>query len=143
MRIEDKIDIKTKADLVWAVTVDVERWSEWTPTVTSVTRIDDKPFFLGSTVHIKQPLQPKSKWTVTKFMDGKMFTWETTRAGLRMRASHEIQADTAWTKSVLRIEINGIVSVLLWPIFRFAVHWALSKENQALKAHCEHLSKPV
>ena len=33
-------DVDASADVVFAVLTDVERWSEWTPTVTRVERLD-------------------------------------------------------------------------------------------------------
>ena len=36
MEVENTIHIEAPPAIVWAVTVDVERWPEWTPTVESV-----------------------------------------------------------------------------------------------------------
>jgi uncharacterized membrane protein len=58
LRVSDTIRIDARADVVWAVTVDVERWPEWSPTVTSVTRLDDGPLRRGSVARLEQPLQP-------------------------------------------------------------------------------------
>jgi uncharacterized membrane protein len=140
MTVEDPIYIEAPPDVVWAVTEDVERWPEWTPTVTSVVRVDDGPFGLGSAARIKQPRQPESEWTVTEFVPGERFVWGTQRPGLRMRASHEVEADGAGTANVLRVEVTGVAAVLLWPVLRRAVGWALSEENRGLKARCEELS---
>jgi hypothetical protein len=142
MTVEDAIYIEALPDVVWAVTVDVERWPEWTPTVTALVRVDDGPFGLGSTARIKQPGQPASEWTVTEFVPGRRFVWATRRPGLRMRASHEVEAADSGTSSVLRVEIEGVMGVLFWPLLRGAVRRALSQENRGLKARCEALTKP-
>ena len=60
MTLDDTIHIEAPADVVWAVTEDIERWPEWTPTVTSARRLDGGPFGLGSRFRIKQPAQPES-----------------------------------------------------------------------------------
>lgn len=38
LNVQDAIHINATPEVVWRVTVDVERWPEWTPTVTSVRR---------------------------------------------------------------------------------------------------------
>ena len=68
MRVDDVIHIDAPPEVVWAVTQDVGRWPEWTPTVTAVTRVDQGPFGLGSVARIKQPLQPQAPWVVTEFV---------------------------------------------------------------------------
>lgn len=141
MRVEDVIHVDASPEVVWAVTRDVERWPEWTPTVTSVTRVDRGAFGLGSVARIKQPLQPESEWVVTEFADGRRFAWETRRRGLRMTGTHEISPDGAGTTSVLRVEAQGAVAVLLWPLLRLAMRRALADENRGLKARCEEISR--
>jgi Polyketide cyclase / dehydrase and lipid transport len=38
---------------VWEVLADVENWPSWTPSVTSITRLDGGPLRIGSKVKIK------------------------------------------------------------------------------------------
>ena len=140
MIVTDEIYIEARPDVVWAVTEDIERWPEWTPTVTSVVRDDVGRFGLGSAARVKQPGQPESEWTVSEFVRGQRFAWETRRPGVRIKASHDMDADGAGTTNVLRLEMTGIAAVLLWPVLRSAVRWALSQENRGLKARCEAIS---
>jgi uncharacterized protein YndB with AHSA1/START domain len=37
------VDIDAPPDRVWAVMSDIERWPEWTPTVTSIARMGHRP----------------------------------------------------------------------------------------------------
>ena len=137
MRVEDSIHIAAPPEVVWAVTEEVERWPEWTPTVTSVRREDSGPFGLGSAAWIKQPLQPESRWVVTDFARGVRFAWETRRPGLRMVGSHTLVPEGAGTRNVLGVEAEGAFAALLWPILRLAMRRALSDENRGLRARCE------
>jgi uncharacterized membrane protein len=141
MTVEKTIHIEAAPEVVWTVTEDVERWPEWTPTVTSVTRVEGGPFGLGSVARIKQPGQPASEWTVTAFARGRRFAWETRRRGLRMTGTHELSPDRGGTTNVLRVEAKGIVAVLLWPLLRPLVRRALSAENHGLKARCEEIAR--
>jgi uncharacterized protein YndB with AHSA1/START domain len=41
MRYEIEVDIDSTPEAVWAVLADVERWPEWTPSMTLVRRLED------------------------------------------------------------------------------------------------------
>lgn len=137
MKVTDAIHINAPPDLVWRVTLDVERWPEWTPTVTSVELLGGRELGLGSVARIKQPLQPESEWVVTEFRAGRGFAWATRRKGLHMTGTHELAADGAGTRNVLSIEATGPLAVMLGPLLRWATRRALADENRGLKARCE------
>lgn len=140
MRVEHVIHIDAPPETVWRVTEDVERWPEWTPTVTSVQRVGSSPFGLGSVARVKQPAQPEAEWVVTAYERGRRFAWETRRTGLHMIGTHEISPEGSGTKNLLRVEANGPVAVLLWPVLTFAIRRALSDENQGLKKRAEEVA---
>ena len=122
---------------VWQVTLDVDRWPGWAPTVTAARRLDAGPFRVGSQARIKQPGQPEATWTVTELVEGRRFTWETARWGLRMYATHEIAPDGDGTLNTLRVETDGALATLLGALLRPLIRRALTDENRGLKAHCE------
>lgn len=68
-------DVDASADLVFAVLTDVERWPEWTPTVTRVERLDGSslPLAISSRIRIVQPKVPPAEWTVTALEAGRGF----------------------------------------------------------------------
>jgi uncharacterized protein YndB with AHSA1/START domain len=140
--VEHATFIGAPPEVVWRVTTDVERWPEWTPTVTSVKKISDGALGPGSAVRLKQPGQPESTWVVTVFEPGNRFAWETRRTGLRMVGSHEISVDGEGTRNVLRVDAEGAMALLLWPALRLAFRRALKQENDGLKAFCEKSPAP-
>jgi uncharacterized protein YndB with AHSA1/START domain len=140
MIIENSTRIEAPPALVWRVTEDVERWPHWTPTVTSVERVDTGPLGLGSTARIRQPGQPISEWVVTVLEPERRFAWETRRPGLRMVGEHELFPDGDGTRNVLRVRATGPLSVLLAPLLRIAVPRALAAENAGLRSHCERVA---
>jgi uncharacterized membrane protein len=142
MSVTHEIHIAAPPERVWAVTCDIERWPEWTPTVTSVTRKSQDEFGLGSVARIKQPLQPESEWTVILFEPERRFAWESIRTGLRFVAVHELLPDDSGTKNILRLEATGFLAILMRPILRAAVGRALRQENRGLKARCEAKALP-
>ena len=137
MKLENVIHIDAPQQVVWTVTEDIERWPEWTPSVESVKRIDQAQFDVGSTALIKQPGLPEAKWFVTALTRGERFTWESRIRGIRMIATHEITAAGSGTQSVLRVEMSGLVALLLWPLIRFPARRLLEQENVGLKDRCE------
>jgi uncharacterized protein YndB with AHSA1/START domain len=141
MRVEHVIQIDAPPHVVWSVTTDVERWPEWTPTVTSVRRVGSEPFGLGSVTRIKQPAQPEAEWVVTAFENGRSFSWESRRPGLQFVGTHVISDDGAGTTNLLRVEATGLLAILLWPVLRRATQRALSAENAGLKRKAEQVAK--
>lgn len=137
VKIENSIDIEASVDVVWSVTVNIEQWPEWVPSVTAARRLDNGPFRLGSVARLKQQAQPESDWTVIKYVAEKTFTWETQRPGLRMAATHLLQEKGSDTLNTLRVEVSGFLAIMFWPVLRFAVRSALLKENRGLKRRCE------
>lgn len=137
MRVSHTIQIHAPLDRVWAVTLDLERWPDWTPTVTSVKRLDAGPVEVGSRVRMKQPLQPPSEWVVTRCDAGKVFAWETRRPGLRMVGTHEMRTAPPGTTNILHVDAHGPLAVLLWPLLLLAMRRALRDENLGLARYCE------
>jgi uncharacterized membrane protein len=135
--VSDTIRIDAPAEVVWAITADVERWPEWLPTVTSVTRLDEGPLKRGSVVRLEQPMQPPSLWVVTALEANRIFAWESRRRGLRFVATHDLLADASATMNTLTVEASGVLAVLLWPLLRAALRRAVTAENRAFKQRCE------
>lgn len=141
MKVTDSIHIDAAPDMVWAVTQDVERWPEWTPTVTSVHLVGNRELGLGSIVRIKQPMQPEAEWLVTELRAGQRFAWATRRTGLQMVGTHDLTADGTGIRNMLSIEAKGPVVMMLGPLLRWATRRALAEENRGLKARCEQMSR--
>jgi len=80
------VDIDAPPDVVWRTVRDVERWPEWTPTVTSLRLVDPGPLALGSRARIRQPRLPPATWQVTELDDGRGFVWVTQRKGVLWQA---------------------------------------------------------
>ena len=71
---------------------DLERWPEWTASVTSVELLDEPPFDVGSHARIRQPRLPVAVWTVTAFEPEHSFEWQTVVPGVRTVAGHRVEA---------------------------------------------------
>lgn len=109
--------IDAPIQVVWEVLFDVARWPEWTPTISSVERLDDGPFQVGSRSKVRQPKLPQALWEVTEVAEGRSFTWEAKGPGMKTIARHEVVPDGTGSRVTLSIEQTGpmgAVAALVW-----------------------------
>lgn len=140
MDFEHRTDIAADPQTVWLELIDVERWPEWTTSMTRVQRLDDGPFGLGSQARIKQPRFPTLVWKVTAFTPGLGFTWATTGPGSRTEADHEIAPANGGTMVTLRIRQLGPLGRIVGRISRSLTRRYVTAEADGLKARCEEVT---
>jgi uncharacterized membrane protein len=99
MRFEASIDVAAPAQLLFEVYTDVERWPEWTASVTSVERLDQGPLSVGSRARIKQPRLPAAVWEVTEVVAGHSFTWMARGPGIITTGSHVVPRQRVGARS--------------------------------------------
>ncbi|GHJ48317.1 hypothetical protein Cs7R123_56590 [Catellatospora sp. TT07R-123] len=134
MRWENAIVIDAPVDVVWAMTLDVERWPDTTPTMTSVVRLDDGPLRVGGQARVKQPGQSEAVWTVTRLAEGREFTWQTVRMGLVMTGSHLLEPVGGGCRNTLAIEVAGRGALLFGLLFGGLIRRAITTENLGFQA---------
>src|SRR5215218_8712666 len=85
-------EIEAPPEHVWAIMRDIERWPEWTPTVTSIQRLDPGPLVVGSRARVRQPKLPPADWRVTSLNEAnRTFTWITRGPGVQVIARHSVE----------------------------------------------------
>ena len=132
------VDIAAAPERVWEVLADVERWSEWTETVTWVRRLDDGPLRSGSRAKINQPKIPETEYVVTELEPGQSFTWVATGSGVITTARHTVEALPGGGSRVrLAVEQGGLVGSLMGRFYRGLTDRYLANEAAGLKARCE------
>ncbi len=88
MHTEVTTTIAAPAERVWGILSDVERWSSWTASVTSVEL--DGPLVVGAKAKVRQPKLPATTWTVTEVVPGRSFTWRATSPGSQATGEHVV-----------------------------------------------------
>jgi uncharacterized membrane protein len=116
MDIQATIEISAPPERIWAVMSDVERWPEWTPTVTSVEMLDGGPLRVGVRARIRQPRLPAAVWTVTALDPGRRFTWQSVVPGLTSVGDHRI--DVRGTSTISRVTLTLTWHGWMTPIIR-------------------------
>jgi len=131
------IEIDAPADVVWEVIRDVERWPEWTPTVTSVRRLDTGALRVGSRARIRQPKLPRADWRVTALEDGHGFTWVSSSPGVRVTAHHWVEARGGASRAALSVGFAGLLGSLVGRLTRTLNERYLRLEAEGLKRRSE------
>jgi uncharacterized membrane protein len=131
------VDINAPPATVFALLCDVERWPEWTPTVSSVERLDKGPFSVGSTARVRQPKLRAAVWQVTELEEQRNFTWVTRAPGLRMQAGHWVERIGTGSRVALSFEISGLLAGLIARLYGGLVKEYVTTESKKLKQRSE------
>jgi uncharacterized membrane protein len=132
------VEIHAPADRVWTVMRDIERWPEWTSTVTSVERLDDGPLRSGARALIRQPKLPPARWQITELDDARRtFTWITRSPGVTVTACHSVDTHSDGCLATLSIQFSGLLARLVARLTRQLNERYLDIEAKGLKERCE------
>ncbi len=130
------VEIPATPSIVWSVMADVERWPEWTASISRVKRLSPGPLRVGSRTRIHQPRLPPAWWRVTEFVCGDHFTWISIAPGVRVTARHAVESVASGSRVTLSICYEGWFGWLL-------ARWTgglndryLAMEANGLKARC-------
>ena len=139
---EDAIEIDAPPQLVWDVFSDVERWSEWTASVTSLVGLDGPALAVDKRYAIKQPGMSKLVWTVTEIEPGSSWTWVQRSPGVLVSARHDVSAQSGG-RSLVRQQLDqrGVLGALVGRLMAKKTKRFLELEAQGLKARSEELSR--
>jgi len=131
------IDIAASTDRVWQVMSDTDRWHEWTPSVTSVKRLGDRPFVVGTRAMIRQPKFPPALWKVTEIERGRSFTWVSTAPGLRVTGHHAVEPTAAGSRATLSLRMEGLFAGVFGLVTGAITERYIRLEASCLKARSE------
>jgi uncharacterized membrane protein len=134
------VQIDAPAAVVWQVFSDVERWPEWTASVTRLDAVDGPGLAVGKRFAIKQPRMPRLMWEVSELASGASWTWRQSSPGGLALARHEV-IPTGGGRTIVRQEIDqrGPVGALVGRLMVRMTRRYLELEAQGLKARCELL----
>src|SRR5271156_4526548 len=139
---EDSIEIDAPLQLVWDVFSDVERWPEWTASVTSLVGQDGPALAVGRRFAIKQPGMQKLVWQVTEIDPGSSWTWVQRSPGVLVSARHYVIAQPGGGTLVRQqLDQRGVLGALVGRLMVKKTKRFLELEAQGLKARSERLSR--
>jgi len=126
---------------VWSVMADVERWPEWTASISRVKLLSPAPLRIGSRVRIHQPKLPSAFWRMTELIPNESFTWISRAPGVRVTARHALQETPDGTRVTLSIRYEGLLGSLLARWVGDLNNRYLALEAAGLKARCVTLAE--
>lgn len=132
-----RFEVAAPIERVWAETIDIEAWPEWTPTVTRARRLDGGPIGPGSRVLIQQPKLPPALWIVESIDPPREMKLRTGIPMMRVIAHHRIDPAPSGCAVTLTIRIVGFFSALLARATRDINVRYLELEAEGLKRRCE------
>jgi hypothetical protein len=107
------IDINASAERVWEVMSDVERWHEWTASISSVERFTPGLLALGSKVRVRQPRLLPAVFEITRWEPPRSFEWVTRSGGVTAVARHSVEPTNAGARARLSVEFSGVLAPLV------------------------------
>ena len=132
------VAIDAPADVVWEVFSDVERWPEWTASVTRIVAVDGPGLAVGKRFAIKQPRMPKLVWEVTELVPGSSWTWVQRSPGGLTVARHDVVAESDNRTQVRQqLDQRGPLGALVGFLMRGMTRRYLDLEAAGLKAASE------
>ncbi|WBC14764.1 SRPBCC family protein [Micromonospora sp. WMMA1998] len=138
MRFVESVEIAADVDQVWAVQSDVERWPEWTPSVTAARRLEPGPLALGSTTRLTQPRLRPAVWRVTEIDPPYAFVWESASPGVRSRGEHRlVRLADGRTRAELTLTQSGPLAGLVGLLGGSTMRRYLRQEADGLRRRCE------
>ena len=142
MLTRDSVEIDAPAQLVWEVFSDVERWPEWTASVTSLVARDGAGLGVEKRFAIKQPGMQKLVWKVTELDPGWSWTWVQRSPGVSVTARHWVSA-LPGGRTLVRQELDqgGVLGALAGRLMAKKTKRFLELEAKGLKARSEQLSR--
>jgi hypothetical protein len=135
------LPIAATAEAVWAILIDFERWSEWNPSVPSISGDAQ----LGSSIKLTlaMPGRPsaKVKARLTEVVPERRLCWHGNVGGDRVFAgTREFDIDPQPDGTVLFTHVEDVTG-LLFPVFRAVMGQAIQEHhdnlNEALKRRAE------
>ncbi len=142
MIVEDSVEIDAPAQLVWQVFSDVERWPEWTASVTKLVARDGTGLAVGKRFAIKQPGMSKLVWKVTEIDPGSSWTWVQRSPGVRVSARHwVIPQPDGRTLVRQQLDQGGLLGALVGRLMTKKTQRFLDQEARGLKARSEQLGR--
>jgi uncharacterized protein YndB with AHSA1/START domain len=138
------IDIAAAPERVWQVMSDVERWHEWTPSITNITRLDGTgPLAPGSRAIVRQPKFPPASWKVSEVRPGESFTWANTAPGVRVVGYHAVTPIPGGSRATLTVDYGGPIGALMARLLAGITERYIRFEAHGLKLRSENPSYRV
>ena len=133
---QERIEIDAPPERVWPVMADVERWNEWTPSITSIQLLGG-PMGPGARALVRQPKLPPVVWRVTSWDPGRSFEWEARSPGSHVVGFHRVEPRGQGSLATLGVIQSGPVGWLVGKMIAGLTRSYVAMEAAGLKKRAE------
>ncbi|MER5703259.1 SRPBCC family protein [Micromonospora sp. NPDC002296] len=138
MRFEAVTEIDADAERVWRVQSDIDRWPEWTASVSRARRLEPGPLTVGSTARLEQPRLRPAVWRVVEVEAPYRFVWVSNAPGVRSRGDHRIvPLPDGRVRVELTLEQSGPLAAVVGRLYGGLTRRYLRLEADGLRRHFE------
>jgi uncharacterized membrane protein len=138
MDFEMAVVIEAPPERVWSTLADLERWPEWSDSITSVERLNGQLLTVGATVRIKQPHMAALVWEVREIETGQAFSWSNMTLGVTTLGTHRIRPLPGQRSEVgLGVRQTGALAPILGLFTSRRTRRYVQMEAAGLKRRCE------
>lgn len=131
------IEIDAGPERVWDVMRQVERWREWTASITAVELLEAGELGPGARVRVRQPRLPPNVFTITRWEPGRGFAWTSRSPGMTAEADHRIEARPGGCAVTLSVRFEGLIGSLVGRLYGGLTRDYIELEAQGLKRRAE------
>jgi Polyketide cyclase / dehydrase and lipid transport len=140
MKLTHSIDIHASPQIVWEIWSDIERWSEWTASITKIQKLAPGPLAIGLRACVRQPKLPVAIWRVTQVEENRGFTWVSTSLGAQVTGIHTLEPCADGTRATMTLIFAGPLALLFGWLSRSLTQRYLQLEANGLKARSEQIA---
>ena len=117
---------------------DVERWHEWTESISSIEKLDAGELRVGSRARVRQPKLAPVTMTVTEIIPDRGFTWIASAPGVLVTASHRVVPKGTGSQATIELHFDGLAGGLIGRLTSGLNEHYLALESSGLKRRSEH-----
>jgi uncharacterized protein YndB with AHSA1/START domain len=134
--VEHSVETSAKAEAVWRLWADVERWPEWNA---GVERIELRgPFAVGSTILMTPPDDDTVELRITEAVKPELFVDEADGGDFVVRTTHRVEGvGDEGSRITYRMEITGPAAETVGPEIGPEISGDFPEVLAALAAHAE------
>ena len=120
---------------------DLERWPEWTASVTEIVCTSSGALGVGSTARVKQPKLAPANFVVTAWTPDRGFDWETRNALVTAVGHHAIEPLGTGSRVTLWVEFSGPLAGLVAWAYGGLTRRYVQMEAEGLKRRAEESAR--
>ena len=130
------INLSASREQAWRILAEMEKWPEWTESMSSVRAVGTGPIGLGSKFAVKQPQLPLAEMTVIEWQPGHSFTWRSEGQFVWAVAEHVLTPAGHGCTLTLSLKFGGLLAPMVTLLSGKLVRRYVRMEAEGLQAEC-------